>query len=198
MKRTLRLLTLAAILVCPAFGQDAPQTSTAPKPGVWIKTETADALHGTKGVNYRLYGEFLAKPNRTTLSAPVLDLYCEPGKHHRFNGKLSKGFVDVGAVLASKPDPLLGSSVDLQFRLDNGKLQRQPTGISTDLSAMSLLTSQLNTFLYGHFMPHKQNTNEQVHEIILGVNEYLAGEIQMRFDLPDVSEVADVCGVTEQ
>ena len=56
----------------------------------------------------------------------------------------------------------------------------------------------LNNLLYGHLMPHKEWTNSpQVRKIILGVSEYLAAQIQIEFDLPESTEVADACGVIE-
>jgi hypothetical protein len=44
-------------------------------------------------------------------------------------------------------------------------------------------------------MYHKENTSPQVRNIVLGVPEYLGGEIEMKFDLPDSTEVADACGI---
>jgi hypothetical protein len=46
-------------------------------------------------------------------------------------------------------------------------------------------------------MPHNEGTNPQVQKIILGVSEYLAAQIQMEFDFPDSTAVADACGVIE-
>ncbi len=31
--------------------------------------------------------------------------------------------------------------------------------------------------------------------MVIGVSEYLGGEIVMQFDMPDASEVAEACGV---
>jgi hypothetical protein len=49
-------------------------------------------------------------------------------------------------------------------------------------------------FVYGHFLRHKENTNEQVHKVIIGLEEAFAGEVQIQFDMPDVMEVAETCG----
>ena len=57
---------------------------------------------------------------------------------------------------------------------------------------MCLNDIYLNDLLYGHYMPHKEWTNNpQIRKIIFGVSEYLATQIQMEFDLPDSTEVAD-------
>ena len=78
------------------------------------------------------------------------------------------------------------------------KLQPNCWSPSTDHSAVFLSDVDLNNLLYGHFMPHKESTdNPQVRKIILGVSEYLAAQIQMEFNLPDSTEVADACGVIE-
>jgi hypothetical protein len=53
----------------------------------------------------------------------------------------------------------------------------------------------LDDLLYGHVLRHKEGTNAQVRRIMLGVPEYLGAQIQMQFDLPDSTEVADACGV---
>lgn len=189
----MKRLLLIALLSSVGWGQvQTYQPGTTPQPDVWYKAETTDPMRGYHGVNYRLYGEFLVKPNRGSSTVPMLDIYCSPGKWRKFNGRLAKAFVDVGAVLDAS-----SGEIRVAFRLDGGKLQDQPWGVSTNYNAISIGEGELDNILYGHILPHKKNKGEQVHEILIGVHEYLGGEIQMKFTLPDASEIADVCGVTE-
>jgi len=79
--------------------------------------------------------------------------------------------------------------------LDEGKLQTDNWSTSTDHSSAFFNDLALNTLLYGHFMPRKEDTNEQVHKVIIGIDEALAGEVQIQFDMPDATAVAEACGV---
>jgi hypothetical protein len=47
----------------------------------------------------------------------------------------------------------------------------------------------------GHVLTHKEGTGPQVQKIIVGVKEYLGSQIQMEFELPDSTDVADACGL---
>ena len=85
--------------------------------------------------------------------------------------------------------------VPAEFRLDEGKLQTENWSVSTDHSAAFLGGETLNNFLYGHVMRHKEGTTDQVHRIIIGIDEAFAGEVQMTFDMPDATPVAEACGV---
>jgi hypothetical protein len=52
-----------------------------------------------------------------------------------------------------------------------------------------------DTLLYGHFMPHKENTTPPVNKIILGVPEYMGAQVQVEFDVPNPEEVGETCGI---
>lgn len=78
----------------------------------------------------------------------------------------------------------------------------QRPGVEAPISPLFFFPSRVgsgwDTFanlLYAHHLYHKENTNPQVRKVVLGVNEYLGGEIVMQFDFPDSTEVADACGV---
>ena len=96
-------------------------------------------------------------------------------------------------------------AVMVSYRLDDGKVQSEPWGRSTNFSAIfmshpgcALCGSGYDVFanlLYGHHMYHKENTNPQVRKIVFDVSEYLGGQVVMQFDLPDSSEVAEACGI---
>jgi hypothetical protein len=169
----------------------------------WTATDKSDVLHQISFKEFRLEGRFLAPPHQSSLSAPVLVLHCQPGRHdHRGTksyaaGKLVEGWIATGAALDSHAGPL-GTCASVEYRRDDMKLQLNCWGSSTDHSAVFLSDVDLNNLLYGHLMPHKEWTNSpQVRKIILGVSEYLAAQIQIEFDLPESTEVADACGVIE-
>jgi len=122
-------------------------------------------------------------------------LHCQPGPHGVGNGKTNghfvEGWISVGAVLGSE---------QVEFRLDDKKLQYDLWTASTDHSGVFLTKPFcgdciLANLLYGHTLPHKEGSGPQVNKIIIGVPEYLAAQIQMQFDLPDSTEVAEACGI---
>ena len=49
--------------------------------------------------------------------------------------------------------------------------------------------------LYGHFMPHTEDTTPPVSTIILGVPEYMGAQVQVEFDMPNPEEVGESCGI---
>jgi len=78
--------------------------------------------------------------------------------------------------------------------IGEGKLQTENWKTSTDHSAAFFGSDTLSNLLYGHFLRHKENTSGQVHRVIIGLNEAFAGEVQIQFDMPDATEVAEACG----
>jgi hypothetical protein len=106
-------------------------------------------------------------------------------------GKFLTGYLVVDAVLDFHE-----GKVPIEFRLDDGKLQTAQWAKSTDGSGAFFSDIDFDTLLYGHFLPHKENTNPPVRRIILGVPEYLGAQVQAEFDMPEPGEVADVCGIT--
>lgn len=79
--------------------------------------------------------------------------------------------------------------------MDDKKLERDLWPLSTDIGGLFLDDARLDNLLYGHLLPHKEGTGAQVKRIMLGVPEYLGAQIQMEFDLPDSTAVADACGI---
>jgi len=152
-------------------------------------------------MQYSLEGKFLTSPqNATPNTHPVIIAQCTPGdfNHHTAHGKLLKAYIFVGGVLDSHVASDSGSRVTVQFRLDDGKLQTDYWTASTNFSALFFNPyfpeGGFATMLYGHMLPHKENTSPPVKKIVLGVPEYLGGEVVMQFDMPDPTEVADACG----
>jgi hypothetical protein len=133
---------------------------------------------------------------------------------HRFgkaqtNGHFVEGWIATGAVLNSSAEKIafgarvsISSSigtiedvVPVEYRLDDKELKSPYWRVSTDHSGILFDDGDLDDLLYGHVLRHKEGTNAQVRRIMLGVPEYLGAQIQMQFDLPDSTEVADACGV---
>jgi hypothetical protein len=198
-RRTFLLLIASTIwIICGAAAQDVR---------TWQRSTVDDPLRKTSFIQFILQGKYLKAPkNQKADELPALVVRCS-GKPHNLgkfvmNGRFLAGYLVSGTVVNSQVvvhDGLLGTTfpviVPVLFRLDEGKLQQQNWHTSTDNSSAFFDELTLNTLLYGHYLPHKENTNEQVHKVIIGLDEAFAGEVQIEFDLPDVTEVAEACGV---
>jgi len=183
-------MTLGAIAVLLLVSACVAQT---PPPGQWERTEKTDALRGTSYSQFVLAGTFLTPPKHDS-GTPVFVLRCVPGEHSRGwheykNGKFLDAYVTVGAVVDH------ASGVWVSYRLDDGKIHKDSWGAGTDGTAIFPDEIQLNTLLYGHFMPHKEGTGGPVHKIVIAVNEFLGAEIVMQFDVPDPTPAAEACGI---
>ncbi len=162
----------------------------------WNKVEKSDPLRDTKYFQFTLEGKFLTPPrNIKADSVPSIIVRCTPGSFTRdhLHGKFMNGYIYVGTVVDTQVSSS-GPSVRAKFRLDDGKLQDAGWSHSTDYSSIFFEDIDLNTLLYGHFMPHKENTSPPVKKIVVGIDEYLGGEVVMQFDMPDPTEVAEACG----
>jgi len=177
---------------------------------LWQREPKTDPLRDTNFLQFSLIGKFLTQPRNASNGNPTLIVHCKPGKdkksnHGYTNGKFRDGYIFVGGVTDSSVSDNGNSFVTVQFRLDDGKLQSESWGRSNDFS--SIFFSHPTCFLcgggydifanllYGHAMYHKENTTPQVRKMVIGVSEYLGGEIVMQFDMPDSTEVAEACGI---
>src|SRR5260370_42673608 len=89
-------------------------------------------------------------------------------------------------------------SVNVQFRLDGGKLQSESWGRSTDFSSIFFSHPTcpicgsgydiLGNLLYAHAKYHKENTTPLDRTAVCGVPEYHGGEGTMPSDSPDATE----------
>jgi hypothetical protein len=153
----------------------------------WTRTEQTDALRGTHFAEFSLVGKFLTPPKIPSIASPVIVVQCLPGKHGNYNGRFLAGFVKAGAVLNL---PFVKS------RIDGGKVQPDIGWVpSTDGLSVFFPELSFNNFLYGHIMKHKENTSGPARKVVLGIDEFMGGEIVMQFDMPDPSRIADECGV---
>jgi hypothetical protein len=173
----------------------------------WQRSTIDDALRKTSVTQYILQGKYLVAPKTQKPGEfPALVVRCSAKPHsvgyHVFvNGAFLAGYLVTGVIVDSQVtihEGLLGTSfpvvIPVTFRLDEGKLQTENWRTSTDHSAAFFSEPTLNNLLYGHVVRHKENTTEQVHKVIIGLDEAFAGEVQIQFDMPDVTEVAEACG----
>lgn len=188
----------------PTAAPVGSQTSTA-----WQRSEKTDPLRGITYAQFTLVGRFLTPPQGAANPNPVMIVRCMPGRdnksgHAYTNGKFSDGYILVGGVIDSA---VSGGDVfvSVKFRLDDGKLQDEQWGRSTNFSAIffshpmcPLCEGGYDIFanlLYGHHVYHKENTTPQVRKVVIGVSEFLGGEVVIQFDMPDASEVGEACGI---
>jgi hypothetical protein len=194
-----------SLLLCIATVGMAQTANSAAS--AWAQVDRSDALHGTSFREFRLEGRFLVPPQHPDIPAPVMVLHCQPGPHGfgnaKTNGHFVEGWIAAGAVLNSAP-PSSGkdfaSLVPVEFRLDDKKLQGAFWPVSTDRTGVFLNRPYcgdctLANLLYGHELPHKEGSGPQVNKVIIGVPQYLASQVQMQFDFPDSTEVAEACGI---
>ena len=180
--------TVVKIVLCLTIACSAQSAN-------WQREDKTDPLRGISYSQYTLAGKFLTPPKVATSDSPVFIVKCIPGNHHKsgggyINGKLQDAYIVVRAVVNHSSKDVL-----VQYRLDDGKMHKELWGVGTDGTAIFPPTIELNTVLYGHFLPHKEGTNDPVHKLVMGVDEYLGAEIVMQFDMPDPTEMADACGL---
>jgi hypothetical protein len=158
----------------------------------WQATPKSDPLTGQSYTLFTLTGKFLTPPAHGSGGGfPVISLSCDPTPWRRLSGRLLKGFLIVNTVIDLKN----GGQSTVQLRLDDGKLQ-SPVSLqySTDYQAINLDQIFVNNIIWGHLVPHKNGTNPQVRKLVIGVQEYLGGDVVMQFDMPDATQVAAACG----
>lgn len=162
----------------------------------WQKTDKVDAFTGNRFTQYVLVGKFLTPPNQPAIPAPSMVLQCAPGEH-RYAGKwytrasFIKGYFNVGAVLNNTPN-----GIPVLYRLDDGKPKPASWSVSTDGTGLFPEDVELNTVMFNHFMPHKENSSAPVKKLVLMADEYLGTGIVMEFDLSQAEGVASACGLT--
>jgi hypothetical protein len=174
----------------------------------WQRSTVNDPLRKASFTQFILQGKYLAAPTtQKPGELPALVVRCSAGTHsvgyHIFvNGTFLAGYLVTGTIVNSEVtihEGVFGTSfpvvVPVMFRLDEGKLQTENWNTSTDRSAAFFGSITLNNLLYGHIYRHKENTTEQVRKAIIGLDETFAGEVQIQFDMPDATGVAEACGV---
>lgn len=159
-------------------------------------TNERDPLQEINFQQWTLNGTFLIAPQGIPARArPELVVRCQPGRHNfgHTRGTFISGYIYVGAIVGGQNDYTPGD-VGFQFRLDDGKLQSAAWQHSTDFSSVFFSSEDFNNFLFGHMLPHKTHTNPPVKKVIVGLQQYLGGEVEMEFDMPDPTAVGNACG----
>jgi hypothetical protein len=130
----------------------------------------------------------------------------------RIHGDLLGGGIEIGMVVDSgnrfdrdalftnHPNPKL---VGVEYRRDDEKnVQEAEWEHTPDFGGLFFgspvsIGFQVNKLLYGRMMTHREGTGDQVHKLVVSVPEYLGGDVVMEFDFPDLTTVADSCGLIE-
>lgn len=185
----MRKAAAPALVLCFALVALAQSTK-------WEREDKTDPLRGTSYAQFMITGKFLTPPKNAPEGAPIFVVKCLPGNRRHVsggytNGKLMDAFISLRAVL----DRSRKGDVFVQYRLDDGKMHKEWWGAGTDDREIFPPEIELNTVLYGHFLTHKEGTNDPVRKLVLGVNEHRGDEIVVQFDLPDPTEMADACGL---
>ena len=172
MKRSILGVAVGCVLVSAAIASTS-----------WQRSEKTDPLRGTTFSQFSLTGKFLTSPKNAPNANPTMVVRCVPGKDHHghTNGKFKEGYIFVGGITDTSVSENGNSSVAVEFRLDDGKLQSESWGRSTDFSSIFFRNGYpiFANLLYGHAMYHNENSNPQVRKVVIGVSEYLGGEIVM-------------------
>jgi hypothetical protein len=156
----------------------------------WASSAKTDQLSGKPYTEYTLTGKFLTPPTPPFQAnfQPAILLRCDPARHGRISGKLVEGFIVVGTVV----------DLPMQFRLDEGKVQTiydgGGVGYSSNYQGVSLSDVMVNNLLWGHMIPHKPGKGDQVRKVVISVQQHLAGQVVMQFDMPEAETVGAACG----
>lgn len=183
----LLLAPLALLMLHPALAES---------PASWVKTDQTDAFSGAKYSQFILDGHFLTPPQAAPSAPPRLVVKCQEGGEHRAGyGTYTQGsrltsYLVVGAVLDRSR-----SRVPVMYRLDDGKAHDAFWSIGTDGTAAFFTDVELSTLIYGHWMPHKENSTPPVHKVVIAMDEAFSGRIIVQFDMPDPAEISDACGL---
>ena len=155
----------------------------------WDHTQHTYQLTGVTVEEFKLDGKYLTPPKDAEQNeSPSIIIRCiaDPHANHgRARGKFVQGYIYIGAILDGD---------GMAYRRDDGKLQTVAIDHSSDLKAAFFGQFDLNNLLYGHMLPHKENTGPQTRKLIIGLGEYLGGDVVSEFQLPDSTELAETCG----
>ena len=174
------ILAGAAFLVClSASAQE------------WQITPKSDPLGGKSYTLYTLTGKFLISPLHGNGDVPRIVVRCEPGPHLRMSGKLLEAYIDTTTVIDTRDSE---RQTTVEYRLDDGKVRFSVSGDTNNYQGIPLDGIFLDDILWGHLVPHKPGTSQQVRKFVVAVQEHLSGQIVMQFDMPDATQVGTACG----
>ena len=183
MKRTWLLLTTPLSLLLATGPKPGAQQATTP--GAWQLTQKPDASHENSPAQFSLAGKFIARPQKDPGTPPELELSC---KRHRLGKRFTSAHLEVGALLKIayvEPDEIkAGTSyypkVDVQYRLDDGKEEKDQWMPGTEKTSVSIPRKTFEKML-------------QAHTVQIKLPDYTGREISVQFDVPDSSQVGATC-----
>ncbi len=178
-----RAVTVCLLMSVAAAGQ------------AWKKTIVNDQLYRTSYLQFELDGEFLIAPqNAPSELRPAIIVRCAPAsKPGHTLGNFLTGYLYVGAVLAASVEGRR-TFVPVEISLDGRKVQYAPWSEGSASNSAFFSDTDFANILYGHILVHKEGTSAPVSAIIFGAPEFGASRIEMKFAMPDPTEVADACG----
>jgi hypothetical protein len=161
----------------------------------WMRADRTDSTTGNKFVEFKLEGRFLSPPEGDDNEAPFLLLRCVPGERtvgggNYVSGSLIDAHVHVGATLNHRPNGL-----PVSYRLDDGKPRNSLWDRSSDGTAAFLPNQEVNTLFYSRATQRKSDSGQAVKRVVLSVDQYLAGNVVIEFDLPEQESTYDSCGL---
>lgn len=161
----------------------------------WTATVLKDPMTDVSYTRYVLTGSFVETTERGDGSQPLFILECIPGEHHRgsyeLGGSLIKAYFAFGTVLNTLP----GKGVPVLFRRDGGKPASEIWGAGTAGTAAFPPVASLNEVLFGHILPHRENSSPAVQKLLISADEYLASRVTAQFLLPSDDAVYETCGL---
>lgn len=181
---------LFLLLAIPHFTEAQQKNSSAPE---WRESQKTDALREITYTQFTLAGRYLNPPQNGTLKRPLLGVDCSPDQHSRGSkGKFLEAYLLVGTVLDVKyiePDEIKSGisyfpKVQVRIQFDEGKLREDLQNPGADKTSVSFPKPSLKEALRSH-------------TVVITVDENRAGEVVMKFEIPDSTQVAEACGVAE-
>jgi len=188
----LLLLPALAMLSIPSVASAQQNPSSASSSSAqWRRTEKDDPNRERRLIQFTLKGSFLKSPRTEAPNRPALLVSCVPDRHDATEGKFSDAQILVGSPLKIdyvEPAQLTtGNSynqdVDVQFRVDDRKVQtlRWPAG--ADKISAAIPKDAVKEML-------------RAHTVLMTVREKDAGELEMRFDMPDPAQIEKACDIS--
>lgn len=170
----------------PATAQAAP--ASGPQQA-WSSDVERDPITGRAKTVWTLFGTYLLPPSDpkewppvlsrsgrvvlgTVIDSPAIYLACR-------GGRLLSAYVDSGAVVL---DQDAAENVAAEYRLDHGRVRRAKWAISTNYRAAFFDAATAGRML-------------RAKTVLVGLPEFGAGEIEIRFAQTDAAAPAKSCGL---
>jgi hypothetical protein len=198
----LLLLPVLATLVIPSAAlaqkklssaaSSAQSSSTPAAPATqWRRTEKDDPNRGRTLIQFTLRGQFVKPPRAEASNRPAILVSCAPNERNASEGRFSDAELLVGFVVKiDYVEPLeltTGTSynrdVDVRLRIDDAKDRERQWPAGADKSSASIPKDAVKEML-------------RAHAVVMTVREIDAGNVQMRFDMPDPSQVEKACDIS--